>query len=123
MPSCGAETHLFLSHETIDASDTSASRTWGPCRPASPNTPSEASYEARNETEECMAARWRAVWLSRNVTKRHAHMYMYVNYFLLRSDAKLRDAVYAQGQVSCDVDVYYRFIFISDLGLLRFYLF
>ena len=36
MPSCGAETHLFFSHETIDASDTSASRTWGPCRPASP---------------------------------------------------------------------------------------
>ena len=41
-------------HETIDASDTSASRTWGPCRPASPNTSSEASYEARNETEECL---------------------------------------------------------------------
>ena len=56
MPSCGAETHLFFSHETIDASDTSASRTWGLCRPASPNTPSEANYEARNETEECLGS-------------------------------------------------------------------
>ena len=36
MPSCGAETHLIFSHETIDASNTSTSRTWGPCRPASP---------------------------------------------------------------------------------------
>ena len=42
-----AETHLFSSHPAIDASDTSPSRTWGPCRPASPPapmTPSEASY-------------------------------------------------------------------------------
>ena len=36
MPSGSAETHLFFSHGTIDASDTSASRTWGPSRPASP---------------------------------------------------------------------------------------
>ena len=55
MPSCGAETHLFFSHLAIDASDTtSASRTWGPCRPASPIAPSEASYEGRNELEECL---------------------------------------------------------------------
>ena len=52
MPSCGAETHLFSSYLAIDASDTSASRTswWGPCRPASPNTPPpEASYRAASK--------------------------------------------------------------------------
>ena len=54
MPLCGAETHLFFSHLAIDASDTSASRTLGPCRPASPIAPSEASYEGRNELEECL---------------------------------------------------------------------
>ena len=32
MPLCGAETHLFSSHPAIDASDTSASNVWGPCR-------------------------------------------------------------------------------------------
>ena len=67
MPSFGAETHLFFSHGTIDASDTSASRTWGPYRPASPNIQSEASYEARNETKEClgntMAGRSRALMM------------------------------------------------------------
>ena len=36
MPSGGAEAHLIFSHEAIDASNTSASRTWGPCRPAGP---------------------------------------------------------------------------------------
>ena len=45
---------MFPSHLAIDASDTISSRTWGPCRPASPNPPSEASYEARNEPEECL---------------------------------------------------------------------
>ena len=64
---------MFFSHETIDASDTSASRTWGPRRPASPNTPSEASYEARNETEEClgntMAGRSRALVTKRPKTR------------------------------------------------------
>ena len=71
MPSCGAETQLFFSYETIDTSDTSASRTWGPWRPASPKDISEASYEARNEPGEClgnaMAGRSRALF----VTKRH----------------------------------------------------
>ena len=36
MQTCGAETHLFSSHPTIDVSDASARRVWGPCRPASP---------------------------------------------------------------------------------------
>ena len=61
-------------HPTIDASDTGASRAWGPRahigQPA-PKTPSEASDEARNESEECldntMAGRSRALF----VTKRH----------------------------------------------------
>ena len=74
MPSCGAETHLLFSHLAIDASDTSTSRTWGPCRPASPIAASEASYEGRNELEECLDndARSRALFASRNGTKRHA---------------------------------------------------
>ena len=75
MSSCGAETHLFFSHETIDASDTSASRTWGPCRPASPIAPSEESYEGRNELEECLdndgRSAARALFASRNATKRN----------------------------------------------------
>ena len=36
MPSCGAETRMFPSHPTTDASNTSASRTWASCRPANP---------------------------------------------------------------------------------------
>ena len=44
---------------------------WGSCRPTSPKTPSEASYEARNEPEEClrstMAGRCEHC-LSRNAT-------------------------------------------------------
>ena len=71
MPSCGAETHLFFSHLAIDASDTSASRTWGPCRPASPIAPSEASYEGRNELEECLDNDGRSVASTVCVTKRH----------------------------------------------------
>ena len=71
MPSCGAETHLFFSHLAIDASDTSASRTWGPCRPASPIAPSEASYEGRNELEECLDNDGRSVASTVCITKRH----------------------------------------------------
>ena len=72
MPMCGAETHLFSSHPTIDASEASASRAWGPCRPVSPNKDSiKASHETRNRPEECldsaMAGRPRALL----VTKRH----------------------------------------------------
>ena len=74
MPSCGAETHLFSSHPTIDASEASASRAWGPCRPVSPKDSIKASHETRNRPEECldsaMAGRPRAL-LSRDVTKRH----------------------------------------------------
>ena len=69
--SCGAETHLFFSHLAIDASDTSASRTWGPCRPASPIAPSEASCEGRNELEECLDNDGRSVASTVCVTKRH----------------------------------------------------
>ena len=71
MPLCGAETHLFFSHLAIDASDTSASRTWAPCRPASPIAPSEASYEGRNELEECLDNDGRSVASTVCVTKRH----------------------------------------------------
>ena len=60
------------SHPATDASDKSASRTWGPCRPASPKTPSEASYEARNEPEEClsstMAGRSRALFVTKRTS-------------------------------------------------------
>ena len=76
MPSCGAETHLFFSHLAIDASDTSASRTWGPCRPASPIAPSEASYEGRNELEECLDNDGRSVASTVCVTKRHKTPYI-----------------------------------------------
>ena len=68
---CGAETHLFFSHLAIDASDTSASRTLGPCRPASPIAPSEASYEGRSELEECLDNDGRSVASTVCITKRH----------------------------------------------------
>ena len=73
---CSPFSHLVA----IDASGTSASRTWGPDRPASPNTPSEASYEARNEPEECqerttMADRSRALTVV-CVTKRHTRRFL-----------------------------------------------
>ena len=71
MPSCGAEKHLFFSHLAIDASDTSASRTWGPCRPDSPIAPSEASYDGRNELEECLDNDGRSVASTVCATKRH----------------------------------------------------
>ena len=75
MPSCSAaETHLFSSHPTIDASEASVSRAWGPCRPVSPKDSIKASHETRNRPEECLAARWqvgREHCLSRNATKRH----------------------------------------------------
>ena len=71
MPPCGAETHLSFSYETIDASDTSASRAWAHVGQPAPKTPPEASYEARNEPEEflssTMAGRSRALV----ATKRH----------------------------------------------------
>ena len=71
MSSCSAETHLFSSHPTIDASEASVSRAWGPCRPVSPKDPIKASHETRNRPEEClgstMAGRPRALF----VTKRH----------------------------------------------------
>ena len=35
----------------------------------------------------------------------HFFVMFFDDYFLLRSDAKLRDAVYAQGQFSCDVEL------------------
>ena len=69
---CGdTETHLFSSHPAIDASEASASRAWGPCRPVSPNDSTKASHEICNSPEECldsaMAGRPRALF----VTKRH----------------------------------------------------
>ena len=71
MPSSGAETHLFSSHPAIDASEASASRAWGPCRPISPKDSIKASHETRNRPEECrgstVAGRPRALF----VTKRH----------------------------------------------------
>ena len=42
MPTCGAETHPLSSHPTIDASDTRASRTWGPHRPVSQEDPTKS---------------------------------------------------------------------------------
>ena len=77
MPSCSAETHLFSSHPAIDASEASASRAWGPCRPVSPKDSIKASHETRNRPEEClgsaMAGRPRALFATfpRNATKRH----------------------------------------------------
>ena len=72
MPSCGAETHLFSSHPAIDASEASASRAWGPCRPVSSKDSIKASHKTRNRPEECldstMAGRPRALF----VTKRHS---------------------------------------------------
>ena len=71
MPPCGADTHLFFSYETTDASDTSAtrSRAWAHVGQPAPKTPSEASYEARNEPEEClgntMAGRSRALFVTK----------------------------------------------------------
>ena len=56
MPSCGAETHLFSSHPTIDASEASASRAWGPCRPVSPKDPIKANHATRNRPEECLGS-------------------------------------------------------------------
>ena len=53
---CGAETHLFFSYETIDASDTSASRDGAHVGQPAPKNTSEASYEARNEPEECLGS-------------------------------------------------------------------
>ena len=44
MPSCGAGTYLFSSHPTTDASEASASRVWGPCRPVSPKGSIKASH-------------------------------------------------------------------------------
>ena len=71
MPPCGAETHLFFSHETIDASDTSASRIWSPCRPASPKDSIRSELRgpqrARRVLGNTMAGRSREVF----VTKRH----------------------------------------------------
>ena len=74
MPSCSAETHLFSSHPTIDASEASVSRAWGPCRPVSPKYSIKASHETRNRPWSAWAARWqvgREHCLTRNVIKRH----------------------------------------------------
>ena len=71
MPSCGAaETHLFSSHPTTDASEASASRAWGPCRPISPKDPIKASHETRNRPEgflvgRTMAGRPRALFATK----------------------------------------------------------
>ena len=78
MPSCGAETHLVSSHQSPgdwrdDASDTGASRAWGPHRPQpAPKTPLEASDEARNEPEEeCLDSTIPGRSRALVVTKRH----------------------------------------------------
>ena len=75
MPSCGAETHLFFSHETSDASDTSASRTRGPCRPASPRDSIRTlATRPATSSKSAWTTRWqvgREHCLSQNATKRH----------------------------------------------------
>ena len=81
MPSCSAETHLFSSHPTTDASEASVSRAWGPCRPVSPKYSIKASHETRNRPEEClgsaMAGRPRALFVTkRHKTSRFGHLFL-----------------------------------------------
>ena len=51
MPSCGAETHLFSSHPTINVSDASARRVWGPCRPASPQNRTQREPQCPSQAQ------------------------------------------------------------------------
>ena len=97
MPSYGAETHLFSSHPTIEASETSASRAWGPCQPVSPKGYIKASHGTRNRPEKClgstMAGRPRALF----VTNRHktSDLTIFASHF--------RDRVHLKKKVSLGV--------------------
>ena len=76
MKPCGAESHPFFIHGTIDASDTSASRTGSPCRPASPKDSVRSELRGPQRAEKrlgnAMADRSRALFFTNHKTPQNA---------------------------------------------------